>query len=495
LEFLNYFGEVFSLINILTLVFGTIGGILLGAAPGLSPTMAVALLIPFTFHMPAEQGLIMLGAVYTSTIAGGAISAILLKIPGAPANIATVMDGYPMAQNNQSKEALHYCFISSLVGGVIGIIVLIFFTPILAKFALKFGPSEMFWIAILGVTVIATFDSGSVTKGIFSGAFGMWIATIGTDPIIGVERFVLDPIFAGGVNIIAALVGLFAIPQVFSLIENKLNESDIFQMEKRKLIDSFKYNISRVKALTVGSVIGTIIGLIPGVGGQIAGLVAYDQIKKFTPAKAAKFGKGEPDGIIAAESANNAIVGPSLVPLLILSVPGSPTAAVLLGGLLIHGIFPGPDLFKMHPKVVWTFIDSLLVGQFFMCIFGLYISGLAKYVLRTPVHYMAGVIVVLSIFGTYSVQNSFADVIVMLSLGTFMFLISKLGFSAAPIVLGIMLGPIAEANFITAKLIADTQDGIVMYLLNGPINQVMIGLCILSIAYGLYGEISKRKIK
>ena len=266
-------------------------------------------------------------------------------------------------------------------------------------------------------------------------------------------------------------------------------------MEKRKLIDSLKYNISRVKALTVGSVIGTIIGLIPGVGGQIAGLVAYDQIKKFTPTKAAKFGKGEPDGIIAAESANNAIVGPSLVPLLILSVPGSPTAAVLLGGLLIHGIFPGPDLFKMHPKVVWTFIDSLLVGQFFMCIFGLYISGLAKYVLRTPVHYMAGVIVVLSIFGTYSVQNSFADVIVMLSLGTFMFLISKLGFSAAPIVLGIMLGPIAEANFITAKLIADTQDGIVMYLLNGPINQVMIGLCILSIAYGLYGEISKRKIK
>ena len=288
---------------------------------------------------------------------------------------------------------------------------------------------------------------------------------------------------------------MFAIPQVFSLIENKLNESDIFQMEKRKLIDSIKYNISRVKALTVGSVIGTIIGLIPGVGGQIAGLVAYDQIKKFTPTKAGRFGKGEPDGIIAAESANNAIVGPSLVPLLILSVPGSPTAAVLLGGLLIHGIFPGPDLFTNHPKVVWTFIDSLLVGQFFMCIFGLYISGFAKYVLRTPVHYMAGVIVVLSIFGTYSVQNSFADVIVMLSLGTFMFLISKLGFSAAPIVLGIMLGPIAEANFITAKLIADTQDGILLYLLNGPINQVMIGLCILSIAYGLYGEIAKRKIR
>jgi len=493
LEFLNYFGEVFTLVNILTLIFATIGGIILGAAPGLSPTMAVALLIPFTFHMEADQGLVMLGAVYTSTIAGGAISAVLLKIPGAPANIATVMDGYPMAQNNRAKEALHYCFISSLVGGVIGVLILIFFTPILAKFALKFGPSEMFWIAILGVTVIATFDSGSVAKGIFAGAIGMWIATIGTDAIIGVERFVVSPVLDGGVNIIAALVGLFAIPQVFSLIENKLNQSDIFIMEKRRLVDSIKYNFSRIKALTVGSITGSIIGLIPGVGGQIAGLIAYDQIKKLSPDKADKFGKGEPDGIIAAESSNNAIVGPSLVPLLILSIPGSPTAAVLLGGLLIHGIFPGPEIFKLHPKVVWTFIDSLLVGQFLMVVFGLYMSGFAKYVLRTPAHYMAGVIVVLSIFGTYSVQNSFADVIIMLSLGVFMFFISKLGFSAAPIVLGIMLGPIAEANFITAKLIADTQDGILMYLINGPINQVMIAICFFSIFYGLYGEVKKKK--
>jgi len=166
---------------------------------------------------------------------------------------------------------------------------------------------------------------------------------------------------------------------------------------------------------------------------------------------------------------------------------------VLLGGLLIHGIFPGPEIFKLHPKVVWTFIDSLLVGQFLMLVFGLYMSGVAKYVLRTPAHYMAGVIIVLSIFGTYSVQNSFADVIIMLSLGVFMFFISKLGFSAAPIVLGIMLGPIAEANFITAKLIADTQDGILMYLINGPINQVMIAICFFSIFYGLYGEVKKKK--
>jgi putative tricarboxylic transport membrane protein len=388
MEFLNYFSNVFTFGNILILVLGTIGGLLLGAAPGLSPTMAVALLIPFTFKMSPEQGLIMLGAVYTATVAGGAISAILLKIPGAPANIATVMDGYPMAKNGRSTEALHYCFISSFIGGVIGILVLIFFTPVLADVALKFGPSHMFWIAIFGVTVIATLDSNSIIKGLFSGALGLWLATIGYDSVLGVERFVFNPIFSGGINIIAALVGLFAIPQVLSMLEKKQDLSDQFQMEKKSLFQSMKYNLSRFKALTIGSITGVIIGLIPGAGGQIAGLVSYDQIKKVSKNKE-NFGKGEPDGIIAAESANNAMVGPSLVPLLTLGVPGSPTAAVLLGGLLIHGMFPGPNLFTIYAETTWTFINSLLVAQFLMLIFGLYISGLAKYVIKTPVNYMA----------------------------------------------------------------------------------------------------------
>jgi len=494
MEFLNYFSNVFTFANILILTLGTIGGLLMGAAPGLSPTMAVALLIPFTFQMTPEQGLIMLGAVYTSTVAGGAISAILLRIPGAPANIATVMDGYPMAQQGRSKEALHYCFISSFVGGVLGILVLIFFTPILADFALKFGPSHMFWIAIFGVTVISSLDSKSKIKGLFSGAIGLWLATIGYDAILGVESFVFNPIFAGGINIIAALVGLFAIPQVLSMLEDKQSQADQFQMEKKSLLKSFKYNISRIKALIVGSVTGTIIGLIPGAGGQIAGLVSYAQIKKASSNKE-NFGKGEPDGIIAAESANNAMVGPSLVPLLTLGVPGSPTAAVLLGGLLIHGLFPGSNLFTVYAETTWTFINSLLVAQFMMLIFGLYISGLAKYVMKTPTHYMAAAITILAIFGTYSVQHNFADVIVMLFLGTTMFFLSKFGFTAAPVVLGIILGPIAETNFNQAKIIADTQNGIFDYLTAGPLNLTIIALCLISILYGAYGDKAKKKKK
>ena len=491
MEFIVYFSNVFIFENILILILGTVGGLLMGAAPGLSPTMAVALLIPFTFKMSPDQGLIMLGAVYTATVAGGAISAILLKIPGAPANIATVMDGYPMAKNGKSKEALHYCFISSFVGGVIGIIILIFFTPILANFALKFGPSHMFWIAIFGVTVIATLDSNSVIKGLFSGAIGLWLATIGYDSVLGVERFVFNPIFSGGINIIAALVGLFAIPQVLSMIEKKQLNSDQFQMEKKSIVQSIIYNLSRIKALVVGSVSGVIIGLIPGAGGQIAGLVSYDQIKKLSKNKE-NFGRGEPDGIIAAESANNAMVGPSLVPLLTLGVPGSPTAAVLLGGLLIHGMFPGPNLFTIYAETTWTFINSLLVAQLMMLAFGLYISGLAKYVIKTPSNYMAAAITILAIFGTYSVQHNFADVIVMLFLGVSMFFLSKFGFTAAPIVLGLILGPIAETNFSQAKIIADTQDGIFKYLTTGYLNLTIIILCIVSIIYGIFSEINKK---
>ena len=492
MEFLDYFINVFTFGNILILALGTIGGLLMGAAPGLSPTMAVALLIPFTFKMSPDQGLIMLGAVYTATVAGGAISAILLKIPGAPANIATVMDGYPMAKNGKSKEALHYCFISSFIGGLVGIIILIFFTPILANFALKFGPSHMFWIAIFGVTVIATLDSNSIIKGLFSGAIGLWLATIGYDSVLGVERFVFNPIFSGGINIIAALVGLFAIPQVLLMIEKKQLASDQFQMEKKSLIDSIVYTLSRIKALIVGSVSGVIIGLIPGAGGQIAGLVSYDQIKKISKNKE-NFGKGEPDGIIAAESANNAMVGPSLVPLLTLGVPGSPTAAVLLGGLLIHGMFPGANLFTIYAETTWTFINSLLVAQFMMLIFGLYISGLAKYVIRTPSNYMAAAITILAIFGTYSVQHNFADVIVMLFLGVSMFFLSKFGFTAAPMVLGLILGPIAETNFSQAKIIADTQEGIINYLTTGYLNLTIISLCIISIIYGVVSEIRRKK--
>jgi putative tricarboxylic transport membrane protein len=480
--------------NFLVLVLGIVGGLFLGATPGLSPTMAVALLIPFTFHMDPATSLILLGAVYTATIAGGAVSAILVNIPGAPANIATVLDGHPMAQQGRATEALHYCFISSLVGGVIGIFVLIFFTPMLSDFALNFGPSELFWVALLGVTVIGSLGSSSVLKGLFAGAFGLWISTVGYDPVIGEERFVFTEHLAGGVNIIAALIGLFAVPQILGMLETAIGGGKVamFNMEEHGILKSLKYNLSRVKELVIGSVSGVFVGLIPGAGGQIAGLIAYDQAKKFSN-NPDSFGKGNPSGVIAAECANNAMVGPSLVPMLTLGIPGSPTAAVLLGGLLIHGLFPGPDLFIQHAEVTWTFIDSLLIGQILMVIFGLAISRYSRFLTKVPNNFMAAAVTILAVFGTYSIQNSFSDVLVMMSLGVAMYFGIKMGFSPAPVVLGIILGPIAETNFMQGKMIAESDVGLFTYFLTGQINMLLVGLCVASIAYSIFTEIKARR--
>jgi putative tricarboxylic transport membrane protein len=487
-EFIHYFGEVFAPANFLILVFGTIGGLLLGATPGLSPTMAVALLIPFTFQMDPAASLIMLGAVYTATVAGGAVSGILVNIPGAPANIATILDGHPMAKKGRATEALHYCFISSFIGGVIGVLLLIFFTPPLAELALRFGPAELFWIAIFGVTIIASIGGGSVVKGLIAGAVGLWLSTIGYNPVLGEERFVFTDHLAGGIHVIAALIGLFAIPEVLTLVggaATSRSKVEYAELSTHSVWRSFAYNISRVKALTIGSVVGSFIGVIPGAGGQIAGLVAYDQTKKMSRDPSA-FGKGEPDGVIAAESANNAMVGPSLVPLLTLGIPGSPTAAVLLGGLLINGLFPGPDLFTVHAKVTWTFIDSLLVGQLLMMIFGLMIARYSVFVTRVPKHTMAAAVIVLAVFGTYSVQNSVSDVMVMLVLGTLMYFASRIGFSAAPLVLGLILGQLTETNFLQGRMIAG--DDAWGYFFAGPINKIVIVMCVLSVAYSVYSE-------
>ena len=495
MEIFDHIGAIFSISNLLVLVIATTGGLILGALPGLSPTMAVALLIPFTFQMDAATGLVLLGAVYTATVAGGAISGILVNIPGAPANIATVLDGHPMAKKGKATQALHFCFISSFVGGITGVLVLIFFTPPLAKLALKFGPSEMFWMAIVGVTVIGTLGSKSVVKGLFSGVLGLWISTIGISPIFGESRFVFTDHLTGGVHIVVALIGLFAVPQIYQLLvtSRQTSSGGLFTTEDTPLWSSIKYNLSRVKALAIGTISGVVVGIIPGAGGQIAGLVAYDQVRKFSP-DASKFGHGEPDGVIAAESANNAMVGPSLVPLLTLGIPGSPTAAVLLGGLLINGLFPGPDLFTVHAAVTWTFIGSLLLAQIFMLVIGLGLSrSSSNWVMRVPSQYMAAAVTILAVFGTYSIQNSYSDVVLMLVLGSLMYLLNKYGFSAAPIVLGIILGPIAEDNFSMGKMIADVSDGPLIYFMTGSINLVLIFVCVVSIGYSVWVEVKQRR--
>lgn len=496
MELIQYLPQVLSGWNLVILIVGTVVGLLLGATPGLSPTMAVALLIPFTFQMDASSGLILLGVIYTATVAGGAVTAILVNIPGSPANIATMLDGHPMAKKGRATEALHYCFISSGIGGVFGVLVLVFFTPVLSDFALGFGPSEMFWIAILGITIIGSLGGTTVFKGLLAGAVGIWISLIGFNPVAGTERFVFTDYLQGGVTIIPALIGLFAIPQVFQMVveSRRGHGGKTFNMEQRPLWASVVYNLSRVRALGIGSVVGALVGIIPGAGGQIAGLISYDQNKKFSRNPEA-YGKGEPDGVIASETSNSAMVGASLVPMLSLGIPGSPTAAVLLGGLLIQGLFPGPDLFTQHASVAWTFMAALLVSQVLVMAFGLYISRFSKYVVQIPKQYMAAAVTVLAVFGTYSVQNSVADVIIMMIMGCAMYFAMRFGFGPAPVVLGIILGPIAETNFLQGQLLGQAMDGTFQYFFTGGVNLLLIAICLLSVGYSIVAELKVRSRK
>lgn len=489
-EFFTYLPEAFSWLSLLVLFGASIAGLFFGAMPGLSPTMAVALLVPFTFYMPPATSLIMLGAVYTSAVAGGAISAILLSIPGAPASIATLLDGPAMAKKGRAEEALYTSFISSFIGGLFGVLVLICFAPPLAKFAMRFGPSELFWTAIFGITVITGLSSGGMLKGLFGGVLGMMFSTIGYSQITGEPRFIFHPDLSSGIAMVPALIGFFAVPQVIDLMRDahvQLVKRDV-KSKAGVLWQSFKQHRRMKRPLTIGSIVGTIIGIIPGAGGQIAGLMVYDQIKKMDK-QPERFGTGIPEGVCASESANNATVGPALIPMLTLSIPGSPTAAVLLGGLLIHGLFPGPDLFTKHADVTYTFLGGLLLAQFAMLAVGLLASRYSHYVANIPNHLMFAVVVILCVFGSYCVSNNFADVMIMFCLGLVMFVLAKLGFPSAPLVLGLILGPIAEENFLRGKLIAETDAGVFNYFCTGWLNLILIGLCVFSLVWGIIGEI------
>ncbi|MDL2268027.1 tripartite tricarboxylate transporter permease [Desulfovibrio sp. OttesenSCG-928-G15] len=491
LEILNNFSNLFTIGNLLVLLLGSVGGIFFGAMPGLSPTMAVALLVPFTFYMDAATGLLLLGAVYTSAVAGGAITAILINIPGAPASIATMFDGAPMAKKGQGQQALYIAFFSSLIGGLVGVIALLFFTPPLAALAMEFGPAELFWITVFGITVIAGLSGGMLIKGLFGGMLGMLISTIGESPMLGEPRFVIHDVFISGIAIVPALIGLFAIPQILTLVEEVHLKATQAKYEPQPgiLLSTIKTCLSFVKTNIIGSIIGTIIGIIPGAGGQVAGLISYDQVKK-TASNPQDFGQGNPEGVAASEVANSATVGAAMIPLLTLGIPGSPTAAVLLGGLLIHGLFPGPDLFDpdKYASVTYTFIGGMFLAQFFMCALGFFFSRYSHSIMNISNLMMAGSVTVLAVFGTYCVSNSVDDVIIMFLLGLGMYVGSKLGFPSAPVVLGIILGPIAEENFLRGKMIAETDVGVFNYFFTGNMNMILLGLCAFSILWGVWSE-------
>lgn len=496
---MDFFWQTFELYHFLYLFFGLLIGIVVGALPGLTPTMGVALTIPFTFSLGPTEGLIILGGIYCGSVYGGSIPAILINVPGAPASVATTFDGYPMTEKGEGRKALEVATIASVCGGLFGMAMLVFFAPMFADLSLKFGPTQSFWIAIFGLTVIAAISEGSTSKNLIGGSIGVLLSFIGIHTVTGVTRFTMGlDSFVGGLNVVAVLIGLFAFPQALRIIENltSINKQKpiIYKIKKSSIKESFADVFKKPKSVTIGSVLGGIIGLIPGAGGNIASILSYNEVKRFSKNKE-NFGKGDKRGVIASESANNAMVGGSLIPLLTLGIPGSPTAAIFLGGLLIHGIWPGRTLFVDNADVAYTFLYSMVGAQLLLLFLGL---ALIKYMTKLshiPGHIMAPAILSFSVIGAYTMQNNLFDIYTVIVLGLVMFFLQKVNFAAAPIALGFILGPIAEEGLLHGIQVGTSEGSALAYFFSGGINLIFVILIVLTVSLSFYQTLKGKKIQ
>ncbi|MFG6150651.1 tripartite tricarboxylate transporter permease [Halobacillus sp. B23F22_1] len=492
-DLLNGLINTLDITILLIMTLATMGGIVVGTLPGLSATMGVALLVPLTFGMDAGTGLLALGALYIGAMFGGANSAILINTPGTPAAVATTFDGYPLTKKGQADRALITALLASVVGGIVGTIFLIFLATPLANFALGFGPPENFWLAIFGLTIIGALAGKSIIKGFIGGTFGLMLALIGMDPVSGYPRFTFGFYnLVEGINLLPAMIGFFSIPQVISMMERK--DKYIAKYEERKGIykKTITETLKRRVVLLRSSLIGTFVGMLPGAGGNVAGFVAYNETKRFSKTPQ-EFGKGNIDGVITSESANSSTVSSSLIPLLTLGIPGSPVAAVLLGGLLIHGLQPGADLFTESSGVAYTFLMGLLVANILLLLVGLMGTRYFAKAIAIPVHYLAPIIAVLAVIGSYSIRNSMLDVFVMLGCGLLGYFALKVDITPGPIVLGLVLGVIAENGFVLSAVISETGPSLFVLFFTRPISLILIILTVLSIITPLWMNFRRKK--
>lgn len=445
--------------NVLIAIFlGTISGIFIGGIPGLTATMAVALLIPVTFNFSPLVGLALMGGVYAGAMYGGSIVAILLSTPGTPAAAATALEGYPLTKKGKGGLALKVSVIASFIGGTFSVIVLLLISPILADFALKFGPPEYFLLAIMGLTGVISVSKGGITKGVISGLIGLIIALIGTDPMSGSLRYTFNIIdLYEGVSFMPALIGMFSITQLLALTsQNKIsNEKNV----NLKIIKRDKMPKGMKGPITIGTIVGTIIGIIPGEGATIAAFISYNIAKQKSKFKEL-FGKGNPEGIAAAESGNNACVGGSLVPLLTLGIPGNTVSAALMGGLMIQGLIPGPELFTTHATITYGFILSLFIANIVFLLVGLFFAPYFAKISLLPSSILIAAISVFAIIGSYAINNSIFDVWLTLLFAIGGYFLQKMNFSLSAVILGMILGPIAENGFSQALTISSGTYGI-----------------------------------
>jgi putative tricarboxylic transport membrane protein len=489
------FHNLLTLQNLLIVLVATVAGMIMGALPGLTATMAVALLVPFTYTMSPVAGLVGLGAIYMGCIYGGAFSAILINTPGTPSSIGTTFDGYPMARQGRAEEAIVAATVGSAVGGLFGVVALIFLSPPLAEIALQFGPAEYFWMAVFGLTIISSLSAGTFLKGITGAALGVLISTIGIAPIGGDVRFTFGlPAMQGGIELIVMLIGLFCIPELLTIVWKGVQDYDRVEYGRQRgvLWRTTKQIFATMRGnLLRSSIIGTVVGILPGVGGNVANLVSYNEARRASR-HPEKFGTGIIDGVVATETANNAVVGGGMIPLITLGIPGAPPDAVIYGVLMLQGLRPGPELFSQHADITYTFILAVGLSAVVMVPVGIFGGRLlSRLVAYLSASYLVPAIAILTIVGAYAIRNNFTDVILMMLFGIIGFGLRHLGFTAPPIVLGLILGPIMETGLVQSYLIGQTYATPWLALVANPLSWVLILLCGFSFLWPYIGVVKR----
>jgi putative tricarboxylic transport membrane protein len=485
----NLFSALLNLAQleiIVALVGGVVLGYFFGALPGLTSSIGMALLIPFTFTMDPIASIVMLVSIYMAADYAGAIPAILVNAPGQPAAAVTAFDGHPMCERGEVGKALTLSIMSSFFGALVSIVLLVISATFIAGFALAFGPAEYFALAILGLSLVSVLSTGSILRGFIGLFFGLCVVTIGLDPMTGDERYVFHSGLLDGVPFLAALIGLFALSEAFFMLES----AD----EPRKPIKaipsvrgSFGLALKYWPTLTRSSFIGYFVGAVPGAGSSIASLVSYGVAKRMAR-DASSFGKGNPEGVVASESANNASVSGALAPLLSLGIPGSASAAVLIGGLMIHGVQPGPLLFSANPQIPYSIFMGLLVALPIMAIIGL--AGVRFWVRLTelPRGVIATVLAAVCLLGSYASSNDLFSVGITVFFGIIGYVLRKVDINPAPIVLALVLGYMMESNFRRGLVMSS---GDYSFFFSKPISAVLLGLAAMIILWPVIGSIKR----
>lgn len=446
-ELLQGFSVALDPSLMIVMILAVVGGLVIGALPGLTATMGVAILVPLTFGMTPEKGLFILTAIFISAVQGGSISAILLNTPGTPASAVTTFDGYKLACRGEAGRALGMAQISAFIGLVISWLFLITCAPAIARVALKFAAPEYFAIALFGLTMVVSMCSHSLLKGFISCAFGLLLAMIGMDPMEGLARMTYGSDYLlGGIAYVPALIGLFAVAEVLCGVEDLAKSGNNAAKQAKKVMPNLKDLWDNKINLIRSSLIGTFLGSMPGVGTDVASFIAYGQAKNWSKHKD-EIGNGSIEGVVAPEAGGKAVCGGAFIPMLSLGIPGDAVTAIILGSLMIWGITPGSQLFANNASLVYTLFAGFLIASVLTLIFGLSLAKVFVKVLSIPKRYILAAVFLLCMVGSYAINNSEYDVIVCMLFGILGYFMRKLDFHGSPIVLALILGSMLEANF------------------------------------------------